>query len=168
VGERDAADRAMSNGQWAMDVGSLRLLDERLAGLKPALSLECGSGASTGVLRRHSGWVVSLEHLPEQAANLSKLDIPGEVRIVPPVDGFYRTQPPDGIDFALIDGPVARLHGRFGTLPGLWRHLSPGAVVWIDDFDRKHEQECIAQWARTYHFDIERVDAFVAEIRPSW
>lgn len=158
----------MSNGQWAMDAGSLRLLDERLAGLKPALAVECGSGASTEVLRRHAGWVVSLENLPDQAVNLAALETPGEVRVVPVVDGFYRTDLPDGIGFALIDGPVARLHGRGATLPALWRHLAPGAVVWLDDFDREHEQRCVAGWAEMYDFELERVDDFVVEIRPLW
>ncbi len=158
----------MSNGQWAMDAGSLKLLDERLAGLRPALSVECGSGASTPILRRWSGWAVSFEHLPDQALAVAGLDVPGEVRIVPVQDSFYRTHPPDGIEFALIDGPVARLHGRGGTLPGLWRHLAPGAVVWLDDFDREHEQQCVAGWAEMYDFDTERVDDFVVEIRPKW
>lgn len=151
---------------FAMDAGSLRLLALRLAELRPALSLECGSGASTGVLRTYSGWTVSLEHMPEHAAVAAALDLPGEVRICPPVDGFYRTQPPDGIKFALIDGPPGDTYGRHGTLPGLWPHLAPGAVVWLDDVNREHERLCVAEWASTYDFAATRVDDYVLEIRP--
>ena len=54
-------------------------------------------------------------------------------------------------DLALIDGPRARTYGRFMTLPLLWRHLSPGSLVLVDDARRSSlEGVWLQDWSRMF------------------
>lgn len=149
---------------WAMSEGSLKLLDERLQQLKPRMAVECGSGLSTKVLRRHCGYVVSLEHLPRYAAKTHRqqtrangqialaeiVDLKTEVGPVP----FYAVVLPYDIDFALIDGPPSSI-GREGTLFALAPHLRPGATIWLDDRRREAEHAAVQLWLK--HLPVEVV-----------
>jgi len=158
-----------------MSEGSLELLDKRLASLRPRLALECGSGRSTSVMRRHCDYVVSLEHLPRYASKTHREQTQDNGQIVlaeivereteiGPVP-FYNTLLPDGIEFALIDGPPSSI-GRVGTMFALASHLSPGAIIWLDDRRREAEREAVDLWDE--HLPIEvvgEVSGRVLELR---
>lgn len=159
---------------WALNDGGLDLLDRRLRQLRPRVAVEFGSGKSTPILRKHSGHVLSLEHLPEWAEKAERLCVEGngEIRIAElgeiespagplPV---YRTELPEVVDFALIDGPPGVI-GRGGTLFHLFGSLTSGSVVWLDDMDREGEQEILAMWMRWLPIRASEVNSHVTEIR---
>lgn len=156
---------------WAMREESLRALDERLKELKPNLIVEAGSGQSTAVLARHAR-TISLEHVAIYAKESRHLAPSAEVRNAPlktfhTLAGnfrWYDTRLPDGIDFALIDGPPAERVGRQAALFALWPHLAPGWEIWLDDFDRAHEQDCLRIWADYFRFTVEPVSKSVARL----
>lgn len=164
----------MAGKGWAMTDRSLQALAERVAGLHPPLVVECGSGRSTRVLRETvrpwNGWVLSLENVPSCFDETLRAcgDLQGGLVLADIVDRpggpFYDVTLPDSIGFALIDGPQQRRWGRHGTLPALWPHLAPGAVVWMDDTDREAEQQILRGWADVYDFTVHRVDGHVSEL----
>ena len=158
---------------WALPDDVLGALDSHLAALKPALTVEAGSGRSTVVMVRHSGRHIALEHLRtiadetrRQAASPT-LDL----RAVPLVSRqtpagtflWYDTDLPDLIDFALIDGPPGRKVGRQAAGFAIIPNLAPHGEVWLDDADRDHEQHCLSLWTEhlpitvTSHPDFDRV-----------
>ncbi len=66
-------------------------------------------------------------------------------------------------DFVLVDGPPARTVGRFMGLPLLWPRLAIGALVLVDDANRRHlEGVWIDLWRRLYG------DALRVEIYPGF
>ncbi len=131
--------------------------------------LELGSGISTIVVARRlqqvgAGRIVSLEHLPEYAAQtraqLAAHDLGDYALVVDAplvdveVDGERRrwyqlgTDVPDGIDGLFVDGPPASTGplARYPALPLLRDHLAPGASVFVDDGDRADERETVRRW----------------------
>lgn len=159
---------------WVMSDADLAMLDERLAVIRPQLAVECGSGASTRLLRTHAGRVISLEHLERWAVDTEQhcADVaPGELVVASIVQvdtpagplPFYDVDLPYGIDFALIDGPPGSI-GRSGTLFALWPHLTAGARVWLDDAERPDEVDAIRLWFRHLPIRVERLSARVVEI----
>ena len=148
-----------------MDPEDVRLLKGRLDGLQPALAVECGSGETTQVLRERSRWVISLEHDATWAADTRGFVTAtnGEVRCVPLRDRWYSTALPDGIGFALIDGPPGYI-GREETLPNLLPHLAANAVVWLDDVNRPAELQMLDDWCVRYGLAWEQVGRRVGEI----
>ena len=150
---------------WVMHPDDVGLLRARVSGLSPALAVECGSGESTQVLRECARWVISLEHDGKWAADSRKfVTAPnGEIRCVPLEDGWYSTVLPNGIGFALIDGPPGYI-GRQSTLPNLLPSLAPGAVVWLDDIDRPEERAIIDGWCERYGLSWSAVGRRVGEI----
>lgn len=159
---------------WVMSDTDLAMLDERLALSRPQLAVECGSGASTRLLRVHAARTISLEHLERWAVDTEQYcaDVPnGELIVASIVDidtpggplPFYDVDLPYGIDFALIDGPPGSI-GRAGTLFGLWPHLSDKARVWLDDVDRGDEEAALRLWLKHLPIRAERLSARVVEI----
>lgn len=159
---------------WALHDRGLELLTDRLRELRPAVALECGSGASTKILHEHAGHAVSLEHLPEWLINTAAT-LPasprGELRLCPLTEvdtplgplPFYATTLPDEIGFALIDGPPGAI-GRAGTLFALWPHLADGAVVWLDDAARRGERATLDAWDEHLGIKVTRVDDRLVEL----
>jgi predicted O-methyltransferase YrrM len=150
---------------WVMHPDDVRLLRARVEGLAPSLAVECGSGQTTQVLREVARWVISLEHDGKWAADTREFVTAtnGEVRCVPLRDRWYQTVLPDGIGFALIDGPPGYI-GRDLTLPNLLPHLAPGAVVWLDDVDRREERRIIDAWCEEFDLSWHGVGKRVGEI----
>jgi len=142
---------------WTLPDDVLAALDGHLADLKPALTVEAGSGRSTAVLARRSRRHIALEHLPKigietrQQTPYDTLDlrIAPLIRYRTPAGKFlwYDTDLPDGIDFALIDGPPGRKVGRQAAGFAIIPNLAPDGEVWLDDADRDHEQHCLTLWA---------------------
>lgn len=148
---------------WAMQRGALAELDAFLWRERPRVILECGSGLSTLLLARYArasgATVVTLEHQPRYydrtAGWLAEEGLRERVdlrlcRLVEYDGGpWYQTTLPDGIDFALVDGPPEGAGGRRRTFYELWPHLHPQGLwhVWLDDAHRPAEAAAVAEWA---------------------
>lgn len=157
---------------WELRAETLELLDARLEELKPRRILEAGSGRSTAVLSKHAE-TISLEHHPKYAEQTRAL-APGafvrlcQLRRFNTLAGsfkWYSTLMPEGIDFALIDGPPLSI-GRQAALFALWPHLSNGWEIWLDDADRPHEQECLRIWADYFKFTVTAVNGWTVRLNP--
>lgn len=156
---------------WAMEPISILNLVGLVLDLKPSLIVECGSGVSTLWLRRAlrrngNGCLISLEHSRphfEAAGRLidsEDLRAFGEVLYCPLVEYSMRgdqypwydlshSQLPDGpIDMLLVDGPPGALgrYARYPALPLLGQRLNCGAIVVLDDVDRKPERIIARDW----------------------
>lgn len=157
-------------GSWAMHPGAAAEIDARLHQLAPRVVVESGSGSSTLVLARYAeatgATVVSLEHdrqfYDRTLRLLRRHRLAGkvDVRLAPLVDTadgpWYDTDLPDGIEFALIDGPPERCGGRAAALPELHRHLADGWELWLDDGGREGERAALAAWEGRYGVAVQR------------
>lgn len=152
---RTAQGRALvESNRWALPDQALDALRVRLAELRPPIAVEAGSGRSTYVMAEHVGRLVTLEHERRFADRLVGLPGNVDVRCVPlasmittaGVFRWYDTPLPDGVGFALIDGPPGSI-GRGGALFALAPHLAAGAEVWLDDIDRPGEQAILEAWS---------------------
>ena len=128
------------------------LLVDRLRVMRPKVAVEFGSGFSTSLIALYADETLSLDHSTKHAAKWPC------VRICKAVDGTYDTDLPDGIEFVLIDGPIARRVGRHNTFPHLWPHLADEFEVWLDDANRDHEQAAIAAWQARFPITVEHVE----------
>lgn len=136
---------------WMLGQDTCLLLADRLRQLRPTVAVEFGSGFSTALMALYSDHLTSLDHTAKHAAPWPC------VTVAPIVDGTYQARLPDGVEFALIDGPPARRHGRHGTFPHLWPHLADGFEVWLDDADRDYEQSLLADWQQRFPITVEHV-----------
>lgn len=137
---------------WMLGQDTCLLLVDRLRELRPKVAVEFGSGFSTALMALYCEQLVSLDH---QAAHAAKWPC---VTVAPVANGTYNTKLPDGVEFALIDGPPAKRHGRQGTFPHLWPHLAERFEVWLDDYDRDYERSIVADWQSRFPIDVRRVD----------
>lgn len=156
---------------WALDRASAIELDARLAVRAPRVVVEAGSGYSTLVLARYAAatgaTVVSLEHQEEFATRTRGLlrehglERYVDVRHAPlkPTDRgpWYDAQLPDGVEFALVDGPPKRSGGRAASLPQLWPHLAEDWEIWLDDSLRPGEAGAINAWRSEYPIAAEQM-----------
>ena len=157
------------SGRWAMDPTGLLELLSRVPADRPALVLELGSGTSSVwlgyALERTGGRLVSLDHDPRfgertrQLLGRHALTGVAQVRDAPLRDldlgdGTYRWYDPAafedlaGVDLLVVDGPPGTTGplARYPALPVLWRRLSPGALVLLDDVDRPDERDTADRW----------------------
>jgi hypothetical protein len=164
-------------GRWALGARTINWLEHWLAGLRPGLVLEFGSGASTLCLARflvdqHGPEaivrVVSIDQDASYAAQTrellrqSGLDAYAMVLSAPlcrqEIEGILTTcyeLPPnlravlDGrtADVLVIDGPAAQAGARFGTLPLARPYLSRTAAFVLDDGLRDGEIWVAQRWA---------------------
>lgn len=148
---------------WALHKAAAVELAEFLHCRKPRTVVEAGSGLSTVVLADYAATtgahVVSLEHDEVHAKQTRSLlaerglDAHADVRLAPLAEldtpagalPWYGTALPDGIDFALIDGPPGVI-GRHAALFALRPHFADGWEAWLDDVNRSPEQDCLALW----------------------
>ncbi len=153
---------------------------------RPKLVLELGSGSSTvlfaAALRANgAGRVVSVEHdalharhtanLLEQAGLSDRV----ELVLAPLVDlklddrafQWYDLEPRLGtltekIDLVFVDGPPGKVQSlsRYPALPILLPHLSPRALVFVDDGSREDETKMVTMWAEMdgVAFEMEALD----------
>lgn len=158
--ERSAVDLIpkLPHSSWSMHPTALVELDALLWRTGPRSIVECGSGLSTVVLARYAmltgAKVVTLDHdrrfQKDTALLLRQHNLDGIVDLrlaslhgTPP---RYATELPERIDFALIDGPPARLGGRAAMLPSLLPHLVGDWTAWLDDYERPEEQAMARDW----------------------
>ncbi len=154
---------------WSLTSAEIAALQAHLVETKPRRIVEVGSGATTLILaayaRAHDATVISLEHdATYYERNCVALQQQGlrdyvELRHAPLREQtggmWYTTTLPDGIDFALIDGPPERF-GRQANLFAIAPHLTTDATVWLHDADRPHEKACLALWRTRFDFASQR------------
>jgi hypothetical protein len=149
------------NESWSADVAYLEELAVRATETSGPI-LECGSGITTVLLSllasRRGIEVWTLEHSPgwllHVVAAMTQLELPAvnvrlcELRDYGPF-AWYAPPPdlPMNLSLVVCDGPPGTTKGgRFGLWPVLGRHLAAGAVVLLDDANRKGEQGVLGQW----------------------
>ena len=154
---------------WSAAADFLELIKRHCLEVKPAMIVECSSGATTVVLAQccklnNQGKVFSLENGEEYAINTRNnikeagLDSYAEV-IHAPLEmvevnnenyQWYETKnlPNQKIDMLVIDGPPGFIqkHSRLPALPLLFDRLADNAVVFLDDADRDEEREIVEMW----------------------
>ena len=162
---------------WGLSEAHFRRLTEQAKPLNPGSMVEFGSGGST--IRLHYAFpeaaIVSfehekpwLEHARGQRENVAANHI--SLHHAPLswqrfLGGPYLTYsvPPDTlpekVDLALIDGPpYATLRGREAGLYIIHSRLSTGGLVFLDDAQRRWEQQILANWRQTaghcYDFEL--------------
>jgi predicted O-methyltransferase YrrM len=160
---------------WAASPDLLVVLIDLIITQRPALVVECGSGASTLwlalAMRRFGidGRIIALDHDPVFAGKTRDFlarhgvrDL-AEVRDAP-LEGFHlngETYPwyarqawedLAGIDLLFVDGPPAatRPQARYPALPLLAGSLSPDATVVLDDLVVPDLQQVLRRWRDAY------------------
>ncbi len=140
---------------------------------RPKLLLELGSGSSTvlfaAALRANgAGRIISVEHdalharhtaqLLEQAGLSDRVELVlaplSELKLDDRAFQWYDLAPrlrtlAEKIDFVFVDGPPGKVQSlsRYPALPILLPHLSPRALVFVDDASREDETRMVAMWA---------------------
>lgn len=155
-----------TTGGWAMDARSLALLVDLIDKERPSLVVELGGGTSTiwlgYVLQRAGARLVSFEHdsgygsRTQAAVTRHGLDDTVDLRIAPlvPVDESHQWYDPaafgdlSSIDLLVVDGPPKKTGAmaRWPAVPQLLDRLSPGALVVLDDANRRDERESVSRW----------------------
>ncbi|MCB0640554.1 MAG: class I SAM-dependent methyltransferase [Phaeodactylibacter sp.] len=152
----------------------LNLMIDLVEEAKPNLIVECGSGVSTlvnGYLleKMGKGKVIASEHHAQFGAESSQriqehgLDAFAKVRIAPlekqvlagkewwwyAAQGWTTLQQ---IDLLIVDGPpdATQDQARYPALPLLWDHLSPHAVILVDDCIRATDRTAVERWLREF------------------
>jgi predicted O-methyltransferase YrrM len=162
-------------GGWAIYPDFAQILVTNILESHPKQILELGSGTSTliaclALKKAGGGSILSIDHDNYYGNQTGEeLDRRGltniatvihcpltEVRIDSHPYRWYDIshlgEIPD-IDMLIIDGPPARSNplARFPALPLLYKHLSKGAVIILDDCNRKGERKILEMWSD--HFD---------------
>lgn len=153
---------------------------------RPRLILELGSGSSTvlfaAALRANGmGRVVSVEHDPlhvrhtaeivDQAGLADRVELIHAPLSALTLEGrtfqWYDLSPrlatlTEKIDLVFVDGPPGKVQSlsRYPALPMLLPHLSPRALVFIDDGAREDETRMVAMWREmdSVAFETEPLD----------
>jgi predicted O-methyltransferase YrrM len=149
-----------------------RLLAGIVLACRPRSVLEFGSGRSSLVIARAlgasgGGRLTSVENAPEFACDAWELagrvmgvdaqQVVSDVRVTltpgGPFNGYVDAAPALSArapyDLVLIDGPAGPL-GRDWTMFAAIRHLSPGALVIVDDTARPGERRAVERWLRRW------------------
>ncbi len=139
---------------------------------RPRLIMELGSGSSTvlfaAALRANgSGRIISIEHdaahVKHTAALLEQAELSDRVQLVaaPLTDlalngrtfqwydlGSHLKTLGEKVDLLFVDGPPGKVQSlsRFPALPMLLPHLSPRAIVVVDDGAREDEVRMVELW----------------------
>ena len=158
---------------WAASAEFLAVLLKTIRQEKPQLIHEMGSGISTlvaahGLEKNGFGKVIAYEHLPEYADQTQALiDAHGlghraKVVLTPLVEtdvkgetyNWYEARPQSGVavDLLVVDGPPASTgpKARYPALPVFQTHLSPSALVFLDDVSRNDELEILNAWTQEH------------------
>lgn len=175
---------------WAATPATILFIVDRILG-DPAREtiLECGSGASTvwaaaAFRRRGHGHVFSLDHEAEFAevtrrnlrthgleawatvidAPLTEVDVPGRDPM-PWYDVAGLPADLPGVDLLFVDGPPRPTgpQARYPAFPVLRHLLAPGALVVLDDTNRRDERDIAKAWQRepgvSFHEQVGRSTA---------
>ncbi len=138
----------------------------------PKHLLEIGSGTSTSLFAalavKYGFTMLSLENYKETIRYVQSVlnKIPCEDLVTLQLCGFTRGRYETGeryrwydarlntndrpFDFVFIDGPMSRIVGRNGALPEIRPFLAKNHWIYMDDYNRKHEKDCVAEWKKHY------------------
>jgi predicted O-methyltransferase YrrM len=156
-------------GDWAMQPSALLTMFHLVRRHRPAVVVELGSGASTGVLghavRDYGGEIVSLDHEEAFArATREAVEAHGlgatcsvvvaplhEVTVAGHTTRWYESSALAGvhsIGMLVVDGPpeLSASDARYLALPLLRDRLAPGAIIVLDDVDRDGERRILDRW----------------------
>jgi predicted O-methyltransferase YrrM len=162
---------------WALSGDTAVVLVQELVRLRPRLVVELGSGVSTVLvaseLKRLGdlGRVISYEHEVDWVADtqrhLAAAGVADAATVLAaplaPIDVDGRrydwyslpadVPAPGTIDLLIVDGPPQSVDAagspRYPALPVFERLLSERAVVFVDDGDRRGEQQMVDAWLAT-------------------
>ena len=150
------------NDGWQADEDYLIIIAKHILDKKPRIIVEAGSGLSTVVMARamqvnnFEAKLTSMEHLPEYRERtlgwLKERNIGHYVNLkcfeLTGVPAFYRYNfRISRIDMMVVDGPPSNVHpmARYGA-KRLFKSLSPGASVFLDDLNRPGERAIHDIW----------------------
>ncbi len=155
---------------WALSPDVANILVETVLREKPRRVLDLGSGASTLLIgyaleKNGVGTVHAIDHESNYAERSRKLihthglDTIASVTVAPLSDveipaGKWRWYDTTflhdlgKVDLVFVDGPPDRSHflARYPALPLLIEHLSPNAIIVVDDAYSPGEKEMIQRW----------------------
>lgn len=159
---------------WPINDDTAELLERRLQANPPKMALDVGSGRSTVIMARYAERVIALEHedrffwQTRQALidagpfyNCELWHSPITQHEAGPWYGFNFGE--EVFDFVLIDGPPQKI-GRQAGLPLIWPHLAQDFEIWLDDWDRDHEKQCVKEWTAKYPIQIEELSPTLLKI----
>lgn len=160
--------------RWAASPDFLLEICQFSLRLKPALILECSSGASTLVLARSCelnglGHVYSLEHDAGYAEQTrQRLKDQNLERWATVIDAPLVAQPEVGgqrwyslekleidlksVELLVIDGPPSDTasQARYPAVPLLMKYLSDTCTVYLDDANRPDERAAVDRWLHEF------------------
>jgi len=165
-----------TTGDWAATSHFIALIYKYVLINNPQTIVELGSGASTlytaQLIKDHhfKTKIISLDHdktygnkTQEYLKNADLNDI-AQVHIAPlktyklntkncqwySTDSLKTISP---IDLLVVDGPITHLqkNARYPAIPLLINQLTPGAIILVDDYNRKDEQNIVALWQKEYN-----------------
>lgn len=160
---------------WPINDDTAELLERRMQAHPPKLALDVGSGRSTVIMARYADQVIALEHdnqyvretaetLMQSAQNQIWVVVYAPIKQFNAGPWYDHDLRQDGpFDFVLIDGPPLKI-GRQAGLRILWPHLAPGFEIWLDDWDRDHEKECVRNWQQHYPIKVEELSPTLVKI----
>jgi predicted O-methyltransferase YrrM/anti-sigma factor RsiW len=163
-----APDSLPHLGSWKADTGFLRHIVMHIARLRPAVTVELGAGASTLVAAKamalhgggtlisfdqHAGFVeATRKWLDENGLKVDIRHAPLEANIEGWPGRWYSVDRlPDRIDLIIIDGPPWSVHPLVrGAADSLFRRLTPGGVILLDDAARPGERLVARRWRKRW------------------
>lgn len=162
---------------WALSGDTAVVLVQELVRLRPRLVVELGSGVSTVLVASElkrlgdGGRVISYEHEVDWVADtqrhLAAAGVADAATVLAaplaPIDVDGRryewyslpadVPAPGTVDLLIVDGPPQSVDAagspRYPALPVFERLLSERAVVFVDDGDRRGEQQMVDAWLAT-------------------
>ncbi|MDP2864811.1 MAG: class I SAM-dependent methyltransferase [Elusimicrobiota bacterium] len=168
-------------GSWAMDPASCRFLAGFVRALGAKRIIEFGSGFSTLMMAREiapleNNYLLSIDSSPQYSALAKEaMDSSGcqakvEFRVAPLRPRLYGPRLllsyglPEGLlealgpfDLALIDAPH-RDYGRESVLYDVFRALTPGGYIILDDANREDmERAYVRSWQAAYEDAIDPI-----------
>lgn len=159
---------------WAISPDFANVIVSLIREVRPTTVIEAGSGVSTLIVgyclrAQGDGWCLSLEHDPEYASicvrNIQRHELENyasvahaplkEVTLKGQRWLWYGSEVLEGItsvDLVIVDGPPSNVQklARYPALPMLFDILTDGAVIVLDDSNRKDEQLIVDRWLQEY------------------
>jgi predicted O-methyltransferase YrrM len=165
---------------WAIGAASFEVIVRCLKGLAPQHLVEFGSGVSTAELaqRLPDTRILSIDHDARFLdATRARLEAAGpeaarrvELALRPlawqrhgsaPYLGYAPGPFPERVDAVLIDGPPFWTRGgREAALYQVMPHLRVGALVFLDDYDRRGERRAVGHWLEAFRGSLALEDVY--------
>lgn len=161
---------------WSMRFSNLHAIVDLLDQYRPTCVVEFGSGMSTlcvasWMKQQQRGRIVSFDHDPQWARltqrylerhGLTEFSLVHVANLLGDDDsnttGWYditsREDSLGNVDILIVDGPPAgnndRRLARQPALRRMYKHLSPSAVVLLDDAHRPGEKRVVENWLKEF------------------